>query len=99
LRDPTAIARMKGLGAGIFTFLIAVAAGSPLPAAGTALAAMTLGFVSYGLSVVLAIRAMRTLGAARHSAFFSTAPFIGALAAVPILGESFGLRELAASGL
>jgi drug/metabolite transporter (DMT)-like permease len=99
VRDPAAIARTKGLAAGAFTLVLALARGATFPAPGSALAAMTLGFVSYGLSVALAVRAMRTLGAARQSAFFATAPFIGAVAAVPLLGEGFGLREIAAGGL
>jgi hypothetical protein len=36
---------------------------------------------------------MRVLGAARQSAIFALAPFVGAVAAVPVLGEAFGLRE------
>jgi drug/metabolite transporter (DMT)-like permease len=99
LRDPMAIARTKGLGAGMFTLVLALASGAPFPPVGTVFAAMVLGFASYGISVVLAIRAMRSLGAARHAVIFSSAPFIGALAAVPILGERFGFRETAASGL
>ena len=62
-------------------------------------AAMALGFVSYGVSVALAVRAMRALGAARQSAFFATAPFIGALAAVPILGEGFRPGAITAGSL
>jgi len=99
LRDPLAIARTKGLAAGAFTLLLAVTAGSTFPAPRSVFAAMALGFVSYGLSVALAVRAMRTLGAARQSALFATAPFIGAVTAVPLLGEGFGLREIAAGGL
>jgi hypothetical protein len=54
---------------------------------------LALGFVGYGISVVLDIYALRFLGAAREAAFFATAPFIGALAAVPILGEGWGVAE------
>jgi drug/metabolite transporter (DMT)-like permease len=99
LRDPATIARTKGLAAGAFTLALALTAGSTFPSPRSVVAAMTLGFVSYGLSVVLAVRAMRALGAARHSALFATAPFIGAVVAVPLLGEEFGLREVTAGGL
>jgi drug/metabolite transporter (DMT)-like permease len=99
LRDPVAIARTKGLAAGLFTLVLALAAGSTFPTPGLVLAAMALGVVSYGLSVALSVWAMRTLGAARQSTFFATAPFIGAVAAVPLLGEGFGLRESGAGGL
>jgi len=49
--------------------------------------ALALGFVSYGLSLVLFILALRQLGTARTGAYFSTAPFIGAAAAVALRGE------------
>lgn len=99
LRDPVAIARTKGLGAGMVTLTLALLTGSGFPPPAGALGAIVLGFVSYGMSVALAVRAMRILGAARHAAFFATAPFIGAVAAVPLLGEPFGLREIATAAL
>ena len=99
LRDPIAIARTKGLAAGTVTLVLALTTGAALPAPWLVLAAMAVGFVSYGLSVVLAVQAMRALGAARQSAFFATAPFVGAVAAVPLLAEGFGLREIAAGGV
>ena len=42
--------------------------------------------------------ALRLLGAAREAAYFATAPFIGALLALPVLGEAPGPVELAAGG-
>jgi drug/metabolite transporter (DMT)-like permease len=99
VRDPVAVARMKGLGAGACTLALAVGSGVVMPPAPRVLAALALGFVSYGLSVVLAVRALRILGAARQAALFATAPFVGAVVAVPLLDERFGLRELAASAL
>jgi drug/metabolite transporter (DMT)-like permease len=99
VRDPIAVAKTKGLAAGFVLLGIALTTGAPLPGPRTLIAALALGLVSYGLSVALAVRAMRMLGAARQSAFFAVAPFIGAVAAVPILGESFGLREASGGGL
>jgi drug/metabolite transporter (DMT)-like permease len=99
LRDPATIARTKGLAAGALTLALALAAGSTFPPWRSVVAAMALGVVSYGLSVVLAVRAMRALGAARQTAFFATAPFIGAVAAVPLLGERLGPGEIAAGGV
>lgn len=96
LRDPSAIARAKALAAGGFLLVLAVITGAAYPGWQVVVAAMGLGFVSYGLSVALAVRAMRALGAARQSAFFATAPFVGAVAAVPLLGETFGTTEIAA---
>jgi hypothetical protein len=47
---------------------------------------MSLGFISYGLGLVLFIVALRHLGTARTGAYYGTAPFIGAIAAALILG-------------
>ena len=87
LRDPIAIALVKTLAAGTINLPLALATGSALPAAPRILGALALGSVSYGLSLALAIRAMRVLGAARQAALFAVAPFVGALAAVPLLGD------------
>ncbi len=78
-RDPLEIVTIKGLAAGSFSVLLALLLGAGLPAAGTALRAMLLGSLSYGLSIVLFIRAMRGLGAARTSALFGTSPLAGVL--------------------
>jgi hypothetical protein len=59
---------------------------------------LAVGFVSYGVSIVLDVYALRYVGAARESAYFATAPFAGALIAVPVLGESVAAHE-AAGGL
>jgi drug/metabolite transporter (DMT)-like permease len=99
LRDPVALSRLKGLAAGIITLSLAFAVGQGLPAPSHLFAALALGFGSYGLSVVLAVYALRLLGAAREAALFATAPFIGALAAVPVLGDRLGPRELLAAAI
>lgn len=85
--DPSAIAMIKGLVAGTFNMTLAVALGMTLPATGTLIAALLLGFLSYGVSLVLFIHALRHLGSARATAHFGTAPFIGAAVAVLLLGE------------
>ncbi|HEY2386283.1 MAG TPA: EamA family transporter [Candidatus Binatia bacterium] len=97
LRDPIAIARAKSLAAGTCSMTAALALGARLPAPPAVVAALLLGAVSYGASLVLAIVAMRHIGAARQAAYFATAPFVGALAALPVLGERLGGRELAAA--
>lgn len=48
---------------------------------------MILGFVAYGLSIFLYVRAQRDLGAAKTSAYYSVAPFVGAFLAFIINGE------------
>jgi hypothetical protein len=63
------------------------------------LGAAILGLLSYGLSLVLFIIALRHLGSGRTGAYFSTAPFIGALAGIVMLGEPVTLHLLAAAAL
>jgi drug/metabolite transporter (DMT)-like permease len=96
LRDPVAVARAKALVAGSATLLLALSIGRPLPAPGVVGMALALGAASFGASIVLDTYALRLLGAAREAAYFATAPFVGALLAVPILGESLGVREAGA---
>jgi drug/metabolite transporter (DMT)-like permease len=98
-RDPIAVARMKGLGAGSGMLAIALIAGFDLPPPGVAVAALAVGTVSYGLSLALDVVALRELGAAREAAIFATSPFAGALAAVPLLGEPWTATHLGAAAL
>jgi len=86
-KNPLMIVAIKGLGAGTFSLVLSLVLGKPLPGATTALWTMILGAFSYGLSIHLFILAMRSLGSARTSAFFSTAPFVGTLLAVLVLKE------------
>ena len=76
-KDPLMIVTIKGLGAGIFSLAMAMIFGNKFPGLGIILEAMLLGSLSYGVSIVLFIRAMRGLGAARTSALFGTAPLAG----------------------
>lgn len=85
--DAVLIASLKGLVAGGVNLVLALAAGSALPAAGAIAAAGLLGLLGYGVSLVLFILALRGLGTARTGAYFSVAPFFGAALAVVLLGE------------
>jgi hypothetical protein len=76
---------------------IAMVAGEAFPAALRILPILLLGLVSYGVSLALAVRAMRVLGAAREAALFAVAPFFGAVLSVPILGERLGRTEILAT--
>jgi drug/metabolite transporter (DMT)-like permease len=87
LRDPIAVARAKALAAGGSLLVIVVLLRDPLPPIVSLFEVLLLGFVSYGVSLVLTVRAMRVLGAARQAAYFASAPFVGAVLAVPLLGE------------
>jgi drug/metabolite transporter (DMT)-like permease len=96
--DPVQIALIKGLAAGAANLALAVAAGAQLPPAGAVGSAALIGFFGYGISLVLFVLALRHLGAARTGAYFSTAPFLGAVLAVALLGEQ-GTWQLAVAGV
>lgn len=81
------IVTIKGLCCGTGSFVVAAVAGESLPKTVYVLLAMVLGFVAYGLSIFLYIRAQRDLGAAKTSAYYSVAPFIGAFLAFVVNGE------------
>ncbi|WP_404372924.1 EamA family transporter [Corallococcus coralloides] len=99
LKDPLALVRIKALGSGACTLVLAWMTGQPFPGAAVLGGALVLGFASYGLSIVLDAYALRLLGAAREAAYFATAPFVGALASVPLLGERLRLLDLVAGAL
>jgi drug/metabolite transporter (DMT)-like permease len=88
--DPVQIAGLKGLVAGTVNLAAAFALGFRLPEAKTVLTAAAVGFCGYGLSLVLFVLALRHLGTARTGAYFSAAPFVGALIALVMLGEAPG---------
>jgi drug/metabolite transporter (DMT)-like permease len=85
--DALFIAAIKGLVAGITNCALALALGAHLPAWPLLSAAMTIGLAGYGVSLVLFILALRGLGSARASAYFSTAPFLGAALAIIIFHD------------
>ena len=99
LGDALYIAMTKGLAAGITNLALALIAGATLPSPAIVLAAGTLGLLSYGLSLVLFVVALRELGTARTGAYFSIAPFSGALIAIALLGEPVTLPLAAAGAL
>lgn len=97
LADPLQITELKGLVAGPTNILIGLCAGASIPwSPALLLAALLTGFVGYGLSLALYVLALRDLGAARASAYFSTAPFLGAIVAVVALGDNVSAALLAA---
>lgn len=85
--DAKQIAMIKGLVAGLVNLAFAFALGQKLPNGGAITAALLLGFIGYGLSLVFYVMALRDLGNARTSAYFATAPFIGALLSLVIFRE------------
>jgi drug/metabolite transporter (DMT)-like permease len=85
--DPVQIAMLKGLIAGTINTGIALFFGASSPSAPRLIAALTLGFLSYGVSLVTFVLALRQLGTARTGAYFSTAPFVGALLSLVVFRE------------
>jgi len=90
--DAVVIAGLKGLVAGTVSLVCALALGFPLPAFATVTAAALVGFVGYGVSLVLFVLALRHLGTARTGAYFSVAPFFGAAVAILIQHEAVTLQ-------
>lgn len=98
LTDATWLVMVKGAVAGPTNLVLALLLGAHLSSATSTVAAMALGFVSYGLSLVLLIVGLRHVGSARAAAYFSVAPFFGALLAVA-LGDAVTWQLLLAGGL
>ena len=96
--DPVLIAGVKGLVAGSVNLGLALLIGQTLPPPGILSLSMAVGFVGYGISLVLFILALRHLGAARAGAYFAVAPFFGAALAVSLQGDAVTL-QLVAAGL
>jgi len=99
LKDPVQVLRIKALCAGGANLVLAVATGTNLPSASTSAAALAVGSVSYGASLLFYLRAQRVLGAARQAALFAAAPFAGAVASAFLLGDRPAPRDLLAAAL
>lgn len=81
------IVLLKGIFSGAGSMIVAFVIGDSLPHLKYIVFAMLLGFVSYGLSIFMYIKAQRDLGAAKTSAYYAVAPFIGTFLAFAINGE------------
>ncbi len=97
--DPLQIAALKGVVAGSINVLLAVIQQAPWPAFSAILGAGVVGFLGYGTSLVFFVLALRLLGSARTGAYFSTAPFVGAIAGALALHEQLTWQTLVAGGL
>ncbi|MCR5639898.1 MAG: DMT family transporter [Lachnospiraceae bacterium] len=83
---------LKGFGSGGGALIIACLLGEKLPRFSDVAGVMLLGFVAYGLSIFLYVRAQRTLGAAKTSAYYAMAPFVGAFLSFLLLQETLSYR-------
>lgn len=78
---------LKGIFSGTGSFIIAIMIGERIPDIKYIFISMLLGFVAYGLSIFLYIRAQRELGAAKTSAYYAIAPFIGTFLSFAVDGD------------
>ena len=98
LADPLQIVELKGLIAGPVSLLLGFWTGAQLPGLSPLLIAGLVGFLGYGVSLVLFVIALRHLGTARTGAYFSTAPFLGTVTAIAVLHEPI-TAQLVLAGL
>ena len=97
--DPMEIVVIKGFGSGIGSVIIGLTVGESLPVWGDILKILLLGFVAYGLSIYFYVYAQRDLGAAKTSAYYAVAPFIGVLLSFLIFRELPGALFFIALGI
>ena len=89
------ITTLKGIFSGLGSLVIALSIGETLPGVGFLAGALCLGFVAYGLSINFYIKAQKDLGAAKTSAYYSIAPFLGVAFSFLLFAEKPGLQFFA----
>jgi len=87
-KDPLEIVTVKGLVAGSISLTFAIGLGKSFPTPTIILEAMVLGSLSYGMSILLFVRALRGIGAARTGALFGVAPLAGVLLSLVLYRET-----------
>jgi drug/metabolite transporter (DMT)-like permease len=97
--DPVQIAMIKGLVAGTTNLVLALVLGATLPNASLIGAGALVGFLGVGVSLVMFMLGLRHLGTARTGAYFSLAPFIGALLALILFHEPMTIQLACAGSL
>ena len=95
-RDPLEIVVLKGLFSGLGSVIIGLVIGERVTALWSIPPVLLLGFVAYGLSIYFYVYAQRFLGAARTSAYYAVAPFIGVFLSLLLFHEVPGLSFVAA---
>ena len=98
LTDATWIATVKGMTAGLVNLCLALLLGDHFPSLALLGSAMLLGLVAYGISLALFVVSLRHLGSARTGAYFSVAPFFGAVLAL-FLGDPLTWPLMVAAAL
>jgi len=98
LADSTWIATVKGLVSGPVNLALAFTMGASLPALSIVAGSLVVGLFAYGISLALFVVGLRHLGTARTGAYFSVAPFFGALVAL-LMGDTVTIQFLIAGAL
>jgi drug/metabolite transporter (DMT)-like permease len=97
--NPLQIAALKGVFAGTVNLIIALIIGAKLPNVFSTSAAAIVGLLGYGVSLSFFVLALRHIGTARTGAYFSLAPFVGALISIILLGDALTGSFLIAAAL
>lgn len=92
LNDPLMVVVIKGIFSGLGSLIIAFSLNEVTLNIQLMLLTLLLGFVAYGLSIFLYVTAQSKLGAAKTSAFYAFAPFVGATLSLIIFKEVPGLN-------
>lgn len=87
VKDPLQVVILKGFGSGLGSLLISLALKETTTNILYIALTLLLGFVAYGMSIYLYVYAQRHLGAAKTSAYYAVAPFIGAALSLLIFLE------------
>ena len=83
-KDPLQIVLLKGVFSGLGSIVIGLVIGERVTLLWSVFAVLGIGLVAYGLSIFFYVHAQRLLGAARTSAYYAVAPFIGTLLSLAI---------------
>ena len=86
-KDPLQIVLLKGIFSGLGSVILGLCIGERIETVWSVFAVLVVGFVAYGLSIFFYVYAQRLLGAARTSAYYAIAPFIGTLLSLCIFRE------------
>ncbi len=90
-KNTYAIVFLKGIFSGLGSLIIALIVNESFGNIKYIMVALLLGFISYGLSIYFYIKSQAIIGAAKTSAYYSLAPFLGTLLSFTILKETLGL--------
>lgn len=86
-KDPMQIVLLKGIFSGLGSIIIGLVIGERISVIWSIFAVLIVGFVAYGLSIYFYVYAQRLIGAARTSAYYAVAPFIGAVLSLAIFRD------------